>query len=318
MKDNNKVIIIVGPTGTGKTSLSLALAESLKTDIISADSRQVYTGADIGTNKIPQGSHTIEKAHGFWKIDDTVVHLYDVVAPDGDYSVARFVQESIPLCESAWRKGTVPLIVGGTGFYVDALMGSRSFSSVPQNRKQRQARKDFRADEAFTVLEQRDPVFASHLPNEIRQNTQRLLRYIELAEAAGSVADAAEWSPLKDTVNTIYIGLRADTALLYDKTDVWVEYILSHGLEEEVRDLLHKGYENTALMQGLIYHPMVEYIQGACDLPTTQEKIKKQLRAYVKRQLTWFNTHKEIKWFDIQEASYSQEIIELVELFVTA
>lgn len=318
MKKNNKAIVIAGPTGTGKTTLALSLARKFKTSIISADSRQVYIGADIGTNKIPQGSHTVEKAQGLWKIDDTAVHLYDVVTPDEDYSVSRFVKESMTLCERFWEEGTIPIIVGGTGFYIDALVGHRSFSSVPQDKQKRSERTALNAGQVFELLMRIDGEFASRLPVQVKRNTQRLLRYLELAEAAGGVAAATEWSPLKDTIDVEYIGLCADTPLLQSKADAWVEYILSHGLEEEVRNLLQKGYEDTALMKGLIYRPMVEYTQGIYDLPMTQEKIKRQLRAYIKRQLTWFNVREEIRWFDIQKASYSQEIIELVELFVTA
>lgn len=316
MKENNKVVVLAGPTGSGKTEQALALAEKLQTAIISADSRQVYAGADIGTNKIPSNKYSIERGSGFWEIDGKIVHLYDVVTPDDDYSVSRFVEESVSLCESMWEVGAIPIVAGGTGFYIDALLGYRPFSSVPQDHVKRQSRQNFDSVQVLELLQEIDPSFAARLSLQAKYNKQRLLRYLELAEATGSVTAATRWSPLKGQIHVLYIGLTTDSSYLYDKADKWVDRIVTEGLENEVTDLLEKGYKHTALMQGMIYQPMVEYIQDIVSEEDTLKKIKKQMRAYIKRQITWFKSNEAVKWFNIQEPSYSQEIVELVELFI--
>jgi len=312
----NKIIVLAGPTGVGKTEQALAVAGTLQTAIISADSRQMFIGADIGTNKIPSDTHIVEKGQGYWKIDGTTVHLYDVVLPDEEYSVARFVEDGVSLCESMWEVGAIPIVVGGTGFYIDALLGYRSFSSVPQDHIRRQERQNLTSAQVFELLQNIDSSFAARLPRQVTYNKQRLLRYLELAEATGSVEAATRWSLIKGHVNVLYIGLTADLLYFYRKADEWVERIFTDGLENEVIDLLKKGYKDTALMQGMIYQPMVEYIEGIASKEDTLKKIKKQMRAYIKRQLTWFTAHEEIVWFDIQQPSSSQEMAGLIESFI--
>lgn len=314
----NKIVVISGPTATGKSRLAISLCEQFGGAIISADSRQVYKGADIGTNKIPLPQTAITQLHketGLWHVNGIPIHGYDWVRPDEPFTVTHFIATSLPIITELRSQKKPVFLVGGTGFYIDALLGYSPYSSVPPQpalRKQWQtATKEALVQELWAL----DPDAASRLTPDDMHNRQRLVRYLELATHAGSVAQATQYSPLKDSVEVLRIGLTADRAILHSRVKQWTQEVLEIGLEDETRLLLEQGYEDTKLLQGMIYRPMVQMIKKEVSLEHAQKTIEAQLRGYTRRQLVWFRRHTTTQWFDVQDSTFAFRVAKLIELF---
>lgn len=313
-----KLITIVGPTGTGKTALALTLAKILNTEIISADSRQVYKDAHIGTNKLPTTTKelSVQKGEGYWNIDGVYVHLYDVVFPHEAFAVGEFVKLASALCTKLWNEGRIPIIAGGTGFYIDALTGRRTFSAAPQLKDKRREWINYSNDSLLAELKKKDPYFVESMHYADTQNKQRLLRYLELAVYAGSVLRASESTPLPDDMHTLWVGLTADRRELHQRADEWVNSLFWRGIVRETQALVEKGYKDTPLMQGMIYKQVVQFLEGTHTATETLTQIQTYMHAYIRRQLVWFRRNTEINWFDVSKPSYSKDLMHLVELFV--
>lgn len=298
----NKLVTILGPTSTGKTSLAIRLCKQFNGEIISADSRQIYKHADIGTNK--------ERS------DEVSIHLYDVVEPDKDYSVAHFVEDANQTYDEIAGRGRLPFLVGGTGFYIDAFLGETAYSSVPPDWKLREALRDYELAEWQEKLRQLDPQAWREMNSSDRRNPRRLIRYIELAKAAGSVKDAKLFNEKWEMENgsILKIGLKAPREYLYKRADAWAKKIIqSDALIQETQDLLNRGYRDTQLMSGMIYEPALQFLRGKLNRVELVQTIQDQLHAYIRRQLRWFKRDPEIKWFNVSRKGYQTQVEKLIE-----
>lgn len=291
-----KVVVVAGPTATGKTRLGIELARQFNGEIVSADSMQVYRGMDIGTAK----ASARERAAA-------VHHMLDVAQPYEDYSVARYVEEATCCCEDILARGRLPIIVGGTGLYIDSLLSGRDFAlredGDEELRKQLYAQYDILGGEAMLEkLRSFDPQRAAKLhPADKR----RIIRAIEVYTLTGvSITEHDRQSQaLPNRYDAAYIVLSfKDRAKLYSRIDQRVDSMLSQGLFAELEGLLAGGVpSDCTAMQAIGYKEAALALRGELSREEAAELIKLNSRRYAKRQLTWFSRHKQafrIYWED--------------------
>ncbi len=286
----NKVIVICGPTASGKTALGVALAKALDGEVIGADSMQIYRGMDIGTAK-----PTTEE------MDGVPHHMIDVADPAEDFSVARYVDLATPIVEDVLARGKRALIVGGTGLYIDNLLAGRSFAAFSGGT--RQALEERCAaqglDKLYAELGEVDPARQRQLhPND----QKRILRALEVYYETGkpmSVWDA-ESRTRPPRFQAAYIALNfKDRADLWRRIDARVDAMMAAGLAQEVRSLLDRGVPATATsMQAIGYKELAAAVAEGGDLSAAAQEVKLRSRQYAKRQLSWFRRYESAHWVE--------------------
>ncbi len=285
------VIVICGPTASGKTALAAALARELGGEVVSADSMQVYRRMDIGTAK-----PTAEE------MGDVPHHMIDVADPEENYSVARYVQEAIPVVDGILARGRVPIVAGGTGLYIDNLIAGRQFAPFPAEsglREELQARARREGLAALAAeLAQVDPETAARLhPND----EKRIIRALEVWQATGRTLSQhdRESRAVPPRYAALTIGLDfADRADLRARIDRRVDEMMERGLEEEVRGLLAGGLSpGCTAMQAIGYKELAAALAEGRPAAEGAEEIKLRSRQYAKRQLTWFRRNRDVRWF---------------------
>lgn len=289
-----KILVIVGPTAVGKTELSLDVAERFGGEIISADSMQVYRGMDIGTAKAGRE----ERAR-------VVHHLLDVVEPDESFNVADYVALAEEVLQNLRERGVMPLLTGGTGLYIDALLKGFLFpdaSADPNIRARLEEQAEHDPLSLFQELEDVDPASAERLhPNDLRRIIRALEVYYRTGEPISVLQrrQEAEDSPY----DPLYIGLNRDRQELYNRVDLRVDQMIQEGLVEEVEQLLKAYPEQPTALQALGYKEIAYYLRGEMTLEEAVELLKRDTRRYAKRQISWFKRNKAINWFNLTETS---------------
>lgn len=297
---------MVGPTAVGKTAMALALAERFSCEIVGADSMQVYRHMDIGTAK-PTMAERARVRH----------HLIDVVDPDQQYQAARYAAEAFQACLDITVRGRVPLVVGGTGLYIHALINGVFDMPLVEDEVRAGLRARL-ADEGRGVLHhelrQVDPVSAARIH---ANDSQRLLRALEIFLTTGIPwsRHLAEQEKQQKIRKVLKIGLTCDRETLYARINQRVAWMMEAGLLEEVRQLLALGYDGQLnAMQSLGYRHMVNYIEGCWPFDQAVELLAQDTRRYAKRQLTWFGRDPGIHWYGVeQEGEVGQLIAEFLE-----
>ena len=301
MNEKN-MVILTGPTAVGKSALSIALAKALDTGIISADSMQVYKHMDIGSAKI-----TPEEMQG-------VPHaLIDVYEPDEPFHVVQFQHDAKAAMEQLWDKGQLPLIVGGTGFYIQALLYDVDFSEEDADLKLRQKYAQLAQSEGAEALHaqlaQVDPQAAGQIH---ANNIKRVIRALEFYEKTGTpisahnAAERAKQSPY----GFAYFVLTDRREHLYERIDARVDAMMEQGLLGEVKKLRDMGYTRDLVsMQGLGYKELLAYLDGECSLDEAVYMIKRDTRHFAKRQLTWFRRERDVIWVDKPAFDYDEDKI---------
>ncbi|KIL47805.1 tRNA (adenosine(37)-N6)-dimethylallyltransferase MiaA [Jeotgalibacillus campisalis] len=289
---NTKVIAIVGPTAVGKTDLSLSTAKRLNGEIINGDSMQIYKKLSIGTAKIKKE-----------EMQDIPHHLLDFKNPDESFSAAEFQQLVRDKIKEISSRGKQPIIVGGTGLYIQSVLFDYQFSSEGKNNEIRKNLENKAAEHGilslYNELSMLDPA-TSHVihPN----NERRVIRALEVYYTTGKTP--AEWKenqkvePLYD--HTI-IGLTMERSLLYERINARVDNMVAEGLIEEVKELYEAGLRNVQSVQAIGYKELYKYFDDEISLHQAVELLKQNSRRYAKRQLTWFRNKMEIDWFDVTE-----------------
>ncbi|MEK7615580.1 MAG: tRNA (adenosine(37)-N6)-dimethylallyltransferase MiaA [Patescibacteria group bacterium] len=267
-----KIIVIVGPTASGKSALAWELAQKYNGEIISADSRQVYRGLDIGTGKekFPQ-------------------HLIDVVDPSQDYNVSHFVRDAKKAIEEIHAMGKLPIIVGGTGFWIDALIFGYELPEVQPDRDLRRELEKQSAAELFEQLQKLDPFRAKHID---KHNKRRLIRAIEVAHS-GAVfpSQPPPYGKGEEKVGNIFwIGIKIPKEELDHRIEKRLNEWFARGLIEEAKKI--KNVERF----GLAYTAIGKFLKGEIDEPTMRAEALKSIKQYAKRQMTWFKRNKNIQW----------------------
>ncbi len=295
----NDTILIFGPTASGKTDLSIELAKQINGEIISADSMQVYRYMDIGTAK-PTKEQRKEILH----------HLIDVVDPDEEWTVSDFIQRSNSLIRQIREKGKTPMIVGGTGLYLNAFINGYSFPIAAKNEKIRERLSKMEASDLYKELQDVDVDAAKKIDNN---DKKRIIRALEVYEQTGmpisrlqrNNVGAGRDRPLR------LICLDLDRTILYDRINLRVDKMITDGLIDEVKSLLSKygkvrANDNSPLpsLQALGYKETIGYLEGKYGLDEMTGLIKQKTRNFAKRQLTWFKRFENVTWIDAPRTQY--------------
>lgn len=285
----DRIVVIVGPTASGKTGLSVALAKILHGEVISADSMQLYRGMDIGTAKVTEA-----------EMDGVPHHMINVAEPDESFSAARYVELADPILQDILNRGKTAVIAGGTGLYVDALMAGRTFAPYPATgkREELEAEADrVGMDAMLERLRQVDPDSAERLHPADRK---RVLRALEVYAETGKTITRhnRETQMVPDKYHPVWLGLDfSDRADLYRRIDRRVDGMLEQGLLEEIRTLLDRGIlRSCTAMQAIGYKEFFPVLDGTGTLESAVEKVKQESRRYAKRQKTWFRRNENIHW----------------------
>lgn len=305
----NRVIVIAGPTASGKTNLSIELAKRLNGEIISADSMQIYKHMDIGTAK-----PTIDEMQGIKH------YLIDEVLPNEEFNVVKFKELAEKYIEEIIAKGKLPIIVGGTGLYISSLMDNISFSESQCDWELREELKkeaeEFGAEYLHDKLKQVDEEAANNIhPNNIKRVIRALEVFYQTKKPISYHNEISRGVPSK--YSFILIGLTMDRQYLYERINKRVDIMLDNGLVEEVKSLAMLGFSDSiTAMQGIGYKEILAYLEGKNSLEEAVEIIKRDSRRYAKRQLTWFKRIKDIKWFNIDNFGNNHNIVEEVANYI--
>lgn len=283
-----KVIVICGPTASGKTSLSIELAKRIKGEIVSADSMQIYQEMNIGTAK-----PTVEERQGIKH------YLLDFVSPEERYSVADYKKDAKGAIEEIIAKGKIPIIVGGTGLYVDSLIYEIEYPDIEFDKAYREELEKRVREEGLESLYQEAKKIDPLAIQKISQNDEkRILRILEIYQATGRNKTEQEIASRKNPVPYDYqvYALQWDREKLYERINKRVDIMLEQGLVKEVESILEKHQQFPTAMQGLGYKEVVEFLKHKITQEEMVEKIKRESRRYAKRQMTWFRKNKQTIW----------------------
>lgn len=289
-----KLLFIVGPTGSGKTAFAVKCAKMLNTDIISCDSMQIYKNMDIGTAKV-----TVDEADGVRH------HMIDIVEADKEFSVAEYRDEVLPIIDKMLADNKTPVICGGTGLYVDAILYPLNFSNTCKNSALRQHLMAELNDKGSEYMHEKLKSMDEKSALKIHMNdTKRLIRALEINMTIGKRVENQLRTPEYDYLMILFSP--ADRADLYNKINERVDKMFENGLENEVKTLIDSGLTfDCQSMQAIGYKEFKDYFDGDIDRNTLIEQIKQHTRNYAKRQLTWFRKYDDIVIFERQnDAAY--------------
>ncbi|NOS80216.1 MAG: tRNA (adenosine(37)-N6)-dimethylallyltransferase MiaA [Nitrospira sp.] len=307
------VVVIMGPTAVGKSRVAVEVAKVFDTDVLTADSRQVYRGMDVGTDK-PNREERQAVPH----------RLIDLVNPDESFNAGLYRRQAIDEIDRLYRDSCLPLVVGGTGFYVRTLLNG--LCAAPQaDPDVREAlwreAKDQGYDRLYSRLVEVDPAAAARLHP---RDESKVIRALEVFQLSGRRMSEfqQEHGFAEQSFSALIIGLNRDRAALYRRIEERIDWQLAHGLIEETRQLLAQGYQRTsAAMKGLGYRQVAEHLAGEYDGAEMVRRFKRDTRHFSKRQMTWFRKEPGIQWLMIEESETVQHtaarVIGLVDRFLT-
>ncbi|KAA2277820.1 MULTISPECIES: tRNA (adenosine(37)-N6)-dimethylallyltransferase MiaA [unclassified Staphylococcus] len=307
MSDVNKpfLVVIVGPTASGKTELSIELAKQINGEIISGDSMQVYKQMDIGTAKVINE-----------EMDGIPHYMIDILNPDDSFSVYDFKLRAQALIEDITSRGKIPIIAGGTGLYIQSLIYDYPFddetvSKEVEQKTQLQLQKlePLTNQEVHDYLATFDPQSAKDIhPN----NRKRVLRAIEYyLNTKKLISSRKKVQQFTENYDTLLIGIEMSRKTLYSRINKRVDIMLSHGLFNEVKNLVEQGYESTQSMQAIGYKELVPVVNGELSIDQAVETLKQHSRQYAKRQLTWFKNKLTVQWFNRETMSLQMMLDEI-------
>lgn len=296
------LIILTGPTAVGKTKASIGLAKAIGGEIISADSMQVYKGMDIGSAKIrPE------------EMEGVPHYLVDVLEPEEEFHVVRFQEMAKRAMEEIYAKGKIPILVGGTGFYIQAVLYDIDFTEndgdSDYRRELEKFAQEYGAEALHTRLREVDPKSAEEIH---AHNVKRVIRALEYYHQSGTPISKhnEEQREKESPYQYVYFVLNDERAHLYERINLRVDQMMEEGLVEEVERLRNKGCTKEMVsMQGLGYKEILKYLEGEYTLEEAVEIIKRDTRHFAKRQLTWFKREKEVIWLDKPAFNYQEERI---------
>lgn len=278
------LIVILGPTASGKSDLAVSLAKALKGEIISADSRQVYKGLDIGTGKITRR-----------EMKGVPHHLLDAVSPKRHFSVTEYEKRARKKIKAILKKKKMPFLVGGSGMYIDAVLYGAPYPEVPPNASLRKHLEKKSAEKLFLMLVKKDPRRAETID---RHNKRRLIRALEIIHATKKPIPELIKIPRYDA---LIIGIKKSETELKKRIKARLAARFAHGMMKEVGTLLQKGVSHARLMElGLEYRFLSKYIQGLLTRDEMKEQLLRAINQYAKRQMTWFRQYPAIAWIKNQ------------------
>lgn len=292
-----KLLVILGPTASGKSDLAIFLAKKFGGEVVSADSRQIYRGLDIGSGKI-----TKREMRGIPH------HMLDIASPKHMISVAQYRDQAQRAIEKIARKNRVPILCGGTGFYISALLDNLILPAVMPDQKLRKKLASLSCEQLFNMLKQKDPIRASTI--DVR-NSRRLIRALEVIHVQGHIPPL---SYKKSVYNTLIIGIDPGMDMLAEKIRIRLQKRLRGGMVKEVQKLHDSGISWKRLDSlGLEYRFVARYLQQMLTRKEMEEKLRIAIRHYAKRQMTWFRRDSRIRWFPPENRT---QIYSMVENFL--
>jgi len=305
----SNVLVIVGPTASSKSALSLEIAESIPTEIISADSMQVYKGMDIGTAKInPEKQKSVKH------------HLIDVASISEPFSAALYQKQAREAIVEVQKKNNLPIIVGGTGLYIRAVIYKLRFPEAPeeQTKKVRKLLEAELAEKGLAYLQEKlmEKDKEAYENTDI-DNSRRVVRALEVIEVTGKPYSGyrRDWDNLQFEYPAVLIGLKMPREMLYERINKRVDEMIAKGLLEETARLVELGLKKALVAkQALGYKELIEFNEGKVSFEEAIETIKKRTRQFAKRQLTWFKKDPNIKWYDISETPLKTIAAEAINL----
>ena len=293
-----KVIVICGPTASGKSKLSIELAKKIDGEIISADSMQIYKEMNIGTAKV-----TKEEMQGIKH------YLINIISPDERYSVADFKKDAENAIEEILKKGKIPIVVGGTGLYIDSLINGIEYNEINVDLQYRAKLEKIANTEGLENLYNLAMKIDKEAAKKISPNDKkRIFRILEIFKSTGKTKTELEIESRKKGTkyNFIVFGTLMDREVLYNKINLRVDKMIEDGLIDEVKNIIVKYKNFPTSMQGLGYKEIKEFIEGKYTKEDVVDKIKMETRRYAKRQITWFKRNKNIIWLDMQDSNVMQ------------
>jgi len=298
-----RLLAIVGPTATGKTEVGMGLAEALDGEIVSADSMQVYRGMDIGTAK-PTAEERARVPH----------HLIDILDPDEAFSVADYQARADAALAAIWKKARQPILVGGSGLYIRAVLEEMDFSLVPPDPEFRRRLLEEARSKGTRALHEWLAEVDSAAAARIHPNDQkRIIRALEVAESTGGAGSGKVDRERPPRYNSTQFGLTLDREELYRRIEARVDRMIAGGLVEEVRGLLERGWdEGLVSMKGLGYAQIAPHVRGQIPLEEAVSRLKRDTRRFAKRQMTWFRADPRIEWIDVGEAGGAASVVETI------
>ena len=300
---SKKIVVVCGPTASGKTALSIALAKAFDGEVVSADSMQIYRGMDIGTAK-----PTLEEREGIPH------HMLDVAEPGESYSVSRYVQEATACVEDILSRGKLPIVCGGTGLYIDGLIRGTDFQPAGTDNGIREGLgkewEEKGAEAMMARLAAVDPDSAERLH---LSDKRRILRALEVYLATGETITAhnARTKAIPPRFEAVMIGLNTQPRdILYGRIDRRVDVMLEQGLLQEVQTLLEKGLLEGTAAQAIGYKELLAHFRGEMTLEAAADLIRQKSRNYAKRQLTWFRRDERVKWIVYNAPQAAQAVLQ--------
>lgn len=300
--NNRPLIILTGPTAVGKTALSIGLAKAVDGEIISADSMQVYRKMNIGTAKIQQS-----------EMQGVRHHLIDILDPGEDFNVVLFKKYALEAMKDIYSRGKIPVVVGGTGFYIQALLYDINFEDNDNDMSYREELQTLAAEHGNSYIHDMlagvDPESAEKIHEN---NVKRVIRALEFYKKTGTkISEHNEAESQKESpYNFEYFVLNDDRQKLYDRIDRRIDIMLEDGLLDEVKSLVDEGYSRDLVsMQGLGYKEMIGYIQERYTLDEAVYTLKRDTRHFAKRQVTWFKREKQVTWVNKNEFDSEADIL---------
>lgn len=296
----NKLLIICGPTATGKTALAVTLAKKFNGELVSADSRQVYRGMDIGTGKDSED------------LQGVPIHMYDVVHPHESFNISLYQEKANACILDILKRKKLPIVVGGSGLYIQSLLHSAT-TSVEPNEKLRKKLESYTKEELQKKLQTVGKEYWDMMNSSDRENPRRLIRKIEIA--TGVKKEPVQKNNVYDVLK---IGLTTDNEALYARIDARVEKRVLQGMVQEIQTLTDKGYPwNLPSMSGLGYRQWKTFFEGTETKEAVIQKWKFDEHGYARRQMTWFRKDKQIHWFDCRSEGVASKIESLVATWYT-
>lgn len=300
--NNRPLIILTGPTAVGKTALSIGLAKAVDGEIISADSMQVYRKMNIGTAKIQQS-----------EMQGVRHHLIDILDPGEDFNVVLFKKYALEAMKDIYSREKIPVVVGGTGFYIQALLYDINFEDNDNDMSYREELQTLAAEHGNSYIHDMlagvDPESAEKIHEN---NVKRVIRALEFYKKTGmKISEHNEAESQKESpYNFEYFVLNDDRQKLYDRIDRRIDIMLADGLLDEVKSLVDEGYSRDLVsMQGLGYKEMIDYIQERYTLDEAVYTLKRDTRHFAKRQVTWFKREKQVTWVNKNEFDSEADIL---------
>lgn len=302
---NKPLIILTGATAVGKTSLSIKLSKLLNGEIISADSMQVYKGMDIGTAKIKT-----------YEMEGIKHHLIDILNPEDDFNVVIFKKLALSAIEDIYNRGHIPIVTGGTGFYIQALLYDINFQDTNEDNSYR--------DMLYKLASEHGNEYVHNMLKEVDEeaansihfnNVKRVIRALEYYKETGQKISChnKEQKENVSPFNFAYFVLNDDRQLIYDRINKRMDIMIEEGLIDEVTRLKNSGYtKDLVSMQGIGYKEVFDYLDGFIDYETLIDMLKQDTRHFAKRQITWFKREKDVIWLNRQDLGDDSHIIEYI------